>query len=235
MSPQITSVENNIGKKSSMALPKYFDGAINMNVLRQVILGVASNNHRSTSQTKTRAQVRGGGRKPWKQKGTGRARQGSSRAPHWIGGGITFGPSSEVNYSHSLSRALRTSALRMVIKLAYDAHHCIIVDALPVVHKTKDASLWLATLPIGPGHIIIIDAKSASISRGFSNLPYVSFQSLQSPRIDYIAQSDWIIITNDAVSSFTREKSKIHTVDDSAQSDVKVAKTKTSKKSKAVV
>ncbi|NCO44299.1 50S ribosomal protein L4 [Candidatus Berkelbacteria bacterium] len=199
MSPHIESRRVNERTTSSLAFPKALDIHINYNVIRQVILGVASNNHRSTAQTKTRGEVRGGGRKPWKQKGTGRARQGSSRAPHWIGGSVTFGPSTDVNYSHSLSQVMRTNALKMIFKIAYDTKHLIIVDSLPLCVKTKEALQWLSTLPIDEGHIVIIDTLSSAFSRGFKNIPYVSFQSMQSPRIDFIAHSDWIVMTRAAI------------------------------------
>lgn len=208
MSPHIETRTVNDDITPLIAFPKALDIKVNYNVIRQVILGVASNNHRSTAQTKTRGDVRGGGKKPWKQKGTGRARQGSSRAPHWIGGGVTFGPSTDVNYSHSLSQVIRRNALKMIFKVAHEAKHLIIVDSLPVVLKTKDALHWITSLPISEGHIVIIDSLSSSLSRGFKNIPYVSFQSMQSPRIDFIANSDWIVITKSAIDGLCLKTQK---------------------------
>lgn len=208
MSIQTEVKKSNIVHNTLGSLPKGFDIKVNDDLLRQVIIGTASNNHRSTSQTKTRADVRGGGRKPWKQKGTGRARQGSSRAPHWIGGGITFGPSTQINFSHILSQKLRKSALQMLIKRADEAKKLIIVESIPSCLKTKDATMWLATLPIKTGQGMVLDSLSSSYTRGFANIPYVRFQSLQSPRIDYIAESEWIIATQRAIDTICTHNTK---------------------------
>lgn len=204
-----TVVYSDIGaKKKEILLPEAFNTKINNNLLRDVIVGVRNNNHRPTASTKTRGDVRGGGKKPWKQKGTGRARQGSTRAPHWIGGGITFGPQTLKNYSSKLTQVSRKKALIMLFKVAFEANKLIVVDKIPPYLKTKESQVWIASLPIESGNISLLDTTSASYSRGYNNLNYLKFQSLQSPRIDLLSSSDWIIITEKALNSFIIQNKK---------------------------
>src|SRR5438045_1031069 len=118
----------------------------NLAVLHQVVVAQLANRRQGTADTRTRGEVRGGGRKPWRQKGTGRARQGSIRAPHWKGGGIVFGPHPR-SYHRDLPRKMRRLALRSALSAKLQEGELLVIDqlALPAA-KTKEMSALLARL-----------------------------------------------------------------------------------------
>ncbi len=107
-------------------------------LVHQVVEGMRSNKRAGTADTKGRGEVRGGGRKPWKQKGTGRARHGSSRSPIWVGGGVTHGPLAEKNYKRKITRKMRAQALFSVLSKKLKDNEILFVDTLtPSDIKTK--------------------------------------------------------------------------------------------------
>ena len=122
-----------------IALPaKVFGAKWRADLVHQVVEGMKSNSRAGTADTKGRGEVRGGGRKPWKQKGTGRARHGSSRSPIWVGGGVTHGPLAEKNYKRKISKKMRAQALFSVLSKKLKDEEILFVDslALPEI-KTK--------------------------------------------------------------------------------------------------
>lgn len=121
------------GKKTGMVtLPEaLFDVAWNDSLMHQVVTSMQGNARTPVAHTKTRGDVRGGGKKPWRQKGTGRARHGSTRSPIWRGGGITHGPRNEKNYARTIPRTMRTKALYMALSKKLKDGEIIFVDRLP--------------------------------------------------------------------------------------------------------
>lgn len=120
-------------------------------VLQQAVVAQQANSRRAIAHTKTRGEVRGGGRKPWRQKGTGRARHGSIRSPIWIGGGITFGPRSDRNFRLKINRQVRRQALRMALSAkAADDAVVLVQDVKPVGQKAKAAFQLLTALKLRP-------------------------------------------------------------------------------------
>ncbi|MEX2052120.1 MAG: 50S ribosomal protein L4, partial [Candidatus Paceibacterota bacterium] len=119
---------------------KVFAAKWRSDLVHQVVEGMRSNKRSGTADTKDRGEVRGGGKKPWKQKGTGRARHGSSRSPIWVGGGVTHGPLSEKNYKRKISKSMRAQALFSVLSKKLKDGEILFVDSLETsAIKTKDA------------------------------------------------------------------------------------------------
>src|SRR3990167_443944 len=115
----------------SIELPaKVFAAKWRSDLVHQVVEGMRSNKRAGTADTKDRGEVRGGGRKPWKQKGTGRARHGSSRSPIWVGGGVTHGPLAEKNYKRKISKKMRAQALFSVLSRKLKDGEIIFIDSL---------------------------------------------------------------------------------------------------------
>ncbi|MDP2909462.1 MAG: 50S ribosomal protein L4 [bacterium] len=114
---------------------------MNTDFLHQVVLSQMSNRRQGTAKTKDRSEVSGGGKKPWKQKGTGRARHGSNRSPLWVGGGVTFGPTNEKNYKRIVPKKMRRKAILMVLSEKAKGNLILILDKLEAEKpKTKDFS-----------------------------------------------------------------------------------------------
>ncbi|MDI6816025.1 MAG: 50S ribosomal protein L4 [Actinomycetota bacterium] len=136
--------------------PEVFEVKLNEAVVHQVIKGQLAGARRGTAKTKTRAEVRGGGRKPWRQKGTGRARIGSIRAPHWVGGGTVFGPKPR-DYSFNVPKKMRRLALKSILSMKARDGKLVIVDDFGLTGpKTKDAIKTLKNLEINAKTTVIV-------------------------------------------------------------------------------
>jgi large subunit ribosomal protein L4 len=158
-----------------------FGVAWNADLVHEVVVGMQANARNSTAHTKDRSEVRGGGRKPWKQKGTGRARHGSRRSPIWTGGGVTFGPRSEKDYSVKINKKVRTKALATVLSKKYADGEIFFVDSLKMDEpKTKDAKAIIAALAKGTENesfatkrknaaVVIIADRDLATEKSFRN------------------------------------------------------------------
>lgn len=144
-----TSVYSQEGKEvSKITLPENIFGvAWNANLVHEVVVSMQSNARAGTAHAKDRSEVRGGGKKPWKQKGTGRARHGSSRSPIWAGGGVAHGPRNDKDYSRTINKNVRAKALACVLSQKFADGEIVFIDELNFAEaKTNDAKKLLATL-----------------------------------------------------------------------------------------
>jgi large subunit ribosomal protein L4 len=145
----------------------------NIAVIHQALLLQLANARRGTHDTKTRAEVRGGGRKPWRQKGTGRARQGSIRAPHWVGGGVAFGPHPR-KYTQRMPKRMRRLAVRSALSAKVRDGRLTVIEGLDGIEpKTKAMIKLLAALPESRSYLILLPEKSEVIERASGNLKNV--------------------------------------------------------------
>ncbi len=145
----------------------------NIGVMHQAMLMQAANARLGTHDTKTRSEVRGGGKKPWRQKGTGRARQGSTRAPQWIGGGVVWGPHPR-KYTHRMPKQMRRLAVRGALTAKLRDERVTVVRGLGEIEpKTKVMKGILEKLPAHRSVLIVIPEKTETIERAAGNLPNV--------------------------------------------------------------
>ncbi len=180
----------------------------NADLVHQVVEGIRSNKRAGTADTKGRGEVRGGGRKPWKQKGTGRARHGSSRSPIWVGGGVTHGPLAEKNYKKKISKNMMKAALFSVLSKKFKDGEVIFVDSLSTPNiKTKSAVEVMKNLSKGTGikdfsiskkprAVIALTAKDEKTNKSFRNLPQVEMSLMQNINPHQILNLKYLIIEN---------------------------------------
>jgi len=163
-------------------------------------LRLARNNFRQgTADTKTRSEVSGGGRKPWRQKGTGRARQGSTRAPHWIKGGIVFGPHPR-SYSIKMNRKERRLALKSALAYKAIESKLVVVDALNVeTSKTKEMKAILKDLNIAKKVLIVVDELTDNLILSSRNLSNVLLLSVDEVNTYDVVYADTMVITEKAL------------------------------------
>jgi large subunit ribosomal protein L4 len=151
-----------------------FGVEVNEAVLHQAVVLQLANQRLGTHKTKTRAEVRGGGRKPWKQKGTGRARAGSTRSPIWVGGGITFGPQPR-SYKKTLPRKVRRLALKAALASKIEGGNIVVLEGLQMsAPKTKDMVAVLKNLNFADGKtLIVVSENDVNVEKSANNIPGV--------------------------------------------------------------
>jgi len=154
-------------------LPAALEGDVNSAVLWQAVRSYRANQRQGTADTKTRAEVRGGGRKPWRQKHTGRARHGSIRSPIWRGGGVTFGPHPR-DYSYHLSGKIRKRALLSSIRAKVADQALLAVETLDLEPKTKALSTWLKSSGIKGSALLVTEKHEPNLVRISRNMKRVS-------------------------------------------------------------
>lgn len=161
---------------------------------------LADKRHASAT-TKTRGLVRGGGKKPWRQKGTGRARFGSSRNPIWRGGGIVFGPLGNENYTKKISRGSKRLALRQAFSLAHTAGKIIIAEA-KTTGKTRDiADFLLKHKTVGQKVVLLTDAKTPELARATKNIREIELVNARYITVYHILNADKLIISPKALKA----------------------------------
>lgn len=173
----------------------------NIAVMHQALVRQQANARKGTHNTLTRGLVRGGGKKPWRQKGTGRARQGSTRAPQWIGGGVVWGPHPR-SYAQSMPRKMRRLAIRSALSAKLRDGRLTVVDGLDVIEpRTKAMKGVLAALPQGRSTLIVTSGRVESILRGAGNLEDV--ETIQAPYLNVrdVLKYERLVVTRDAIGA----------------------------------
>jgi large subunit ribosomal protein L4 len=151
-------------KKGTVILTENFSLPWNADLVHQVVTSLMSNKRKPYAHTKTRGEVRGGGKKPWQQKGTGRARHGSTRSPIWVGGGVTHGPRNEKNYDRKVSKKMRVKALYTILSRKFKDGEILFVDSLSLkTPKTREAVANLNALSGIQGFERLMKKKNAAV------------------------------------------------------------------------
>jgi large subunit ribosomal protein L4 len=167
---------------------------INQALMHQALLRQLANARLGTHKTKTRSEVRGGGRKPWRQKGTGRARQGSIRSPQWRGGGIVFGPTPR-SYKQKMPRKMRRQALRSALSVKATESQVKVLDALEMsVPKSKEVLSLLQNLGVDSSALILLPQRDEVILRSVRNLPKVRTLVAQYLNVRDLLKYDFILV-----------------------------------------
>ena len=182
--------------------PAIFDIEINEHAVHMAVVQYLANQRQGTKSAKTRAEVRGGGRKPWRQKGTGRARAGSTRAPHWRHGGVAFGPQSDKNYTLKMNRKEKRLALKSALSYKVIDKELVIIDELKLEsNKTKEMKDILANLKVERNVMLLIDELDENAVLAARNLNNVLLLAADEINTMDVISANKIIATEAAIKS----------------------------------
>lgn len=182
---------------------KIFKQRFNEPLVHQVVKAEMANMRQGNASTKTRALVSGGGAKPWRQKGTGRARAGSNRSPLWRGGGITFGPEPR-DYYQRIPKKMRKGALKSVLSSKFKNSEAVIIDTIVFKGpKTKKAEEILWNLKLEGKTTILLANKDENLEKSFRNLPDARVISLDKISVYGVLDNKNLVLTGEAVSKLT--------------------------------
>ena len=172
---------------------------VNEHAVYEVVKNQLANKRQGTQSAKTRAEVRGGGKKPWRQKGTGRARQGSIRAPQFTGGGVVFAPKPR-DYSYRVPKKLRRLALKSVLTSKVESGEIIIVDKIDFdAPKTKEMANFLSNIKADKKALIVMEEKNENVIKSANNIPNIATALVNTINVYDIINCNSFIITKDAV------------------------------------
>ena len=238
-------VHNQEGKEvGKTALPERLFGlAWNPDLVHQVVVSMQANARTRVAHTKDRSDVRGGGRKPWKQKGTGRARHGSRTSPLWRGGGVTFGPRKEKSYTKKINKKMRAKALHTVLSRKLKEGEVLMLDTLTFAEpKTKTAKKVLVSLAAIPtfeaienkkknAALIAIPERSTDVMRSFQNIGSVFVEEVRNLNPVSVLTYKYLILVDPAKAIKILEARKVgHAVKKEAAVKKTAARKVTAKK-----
>ncbi|HEU4629008.1 MAG TPA: 50S ribosomal protein L4 [Gemmatimonadaceae bacterium] len=188
--------------RERVTLPaEYFDGTVNVPVMHQVVKAHLANQRQANAHTKNRRVVTGGNQKPWRQKGTGRARQGSTRAPHWVGGGTVFGPTNERNYEQTVPRKVRQLGRKSALNARAREQALLVVDALTLdAPKTATIRALVTKLGIAERKVLILtDGAKPNVYLSARNLPNVHVMPYADASTYHVLWSDVVVVESAAL------------------------------------
>jgi len=177
--------------------------APNHELLKSAYVAYMSNGRENLAVTKTRGLVSGGGKKPWKQKGTGRARFGSSRVPIWRGGGVVFGPTGLENYKKYITTSEKRKALKQALSLAVTDNKLIIIDNISTNGKTSEMAKLLKKIKATRNTLVVVDHKSAELTRSTSNLDKVKLVQAKYLNVYDLLNADSLVLTKPAIATIS--------------------------------
>lgn len=188
--------------REKVSLPQTtFDGTVNVPVMQQAVKAILANQRQATAYTKTRGLVVGGNQKPWKQKGTGRARQGSTRAPHWPGGGTVFGPHGDRNYSQQVPKQVRALARKSAFNARARENAVLVIDRFAYEKpKTSQLVQLLARLDLVHQNVLILtDGVKQAVYLSGRNLPKVRVLPFSDASTYDLLWSDVVLVEASAI------------------------------------
>ena len=176
-----------------------FGVEVNEHLVHMAVVNQLANNRQGTQKAKTRSEVSGGGRKPWRQKGTGHARQGSTRAPQWTGGGVVFAPKPR-DYSFKLNKKEKRAALKSALSSRVAENKIIVLDAFNMEEvKTKKFKAVMDALKVSKALVVVDDNNNVVLSA--RNIPSVKTASTSTINVYDILKYDTLVVTQDAVAT----------------------------------
>ena len=187
-----------------------FDGTINEAVVYQAINAYRANQRKGLASTKTRGEVSGGGKKPWKQKGTGRARVGSTRSPLWRHGGVVFGPHPR-DFGYTISDKIKNLALKSTLNAKVKENNLVILDSIKMDSaKTKEAAKMLSNLKLAPKKgqrgqkvLFLLDKSDRSVLAAMRNIRFINLNQAKDTHAYEVLNNTKLVITKDGLTQIT--------------------------------
>ena len=175
-------------------------------LIQKVVVAMLANLRKPWAQTKTRGEVRGGGKKPWRQKGTGRARAGSIRSPLWKGGGVIFGPRKERNYQQKINKKVRRQALLMVLSDKAADKKIIVLDEIKLENKkTKEFNQILKNLPIkAKNYLFIYQPKEKELIKAIRNISNLKVLSIENLNLIDLLKYEYLLMTKETLKEIEK-------------------------------
>lgn len=188
-------------KVKDMELPAVFSTEVKPHLLHSAVVNQLANRRAGTASTKTKGLVSGGGKKPWKQKGTGRARAGSSRSPLWRHGGTVFGPLPR-DYSYSLPKKEKRAAIASALAAKVSENLLVLLDKIELAEpKTKQVATLLESLGVSESALVLIASENKNLSLASRNIPSLKVLRLQNINVYDLLRYRYLITTPDAVNA----------------------------------
>ena len=197
MQTKVLNLEGQEVGKITLA-DEVFKAPYNEDLIHQAVVCYLTNQRQGTKSTLTRAEVAGGGRKPWRQKGTGRARQGSIRSPQWVHGGVVFAPKPR-DFSKKMNAAMRRGAFVSALSAMMNENAIVVVDDMNIEAKTKAAVKVLDALKLDRRVTVVTDGVNENALRAFGNLEKVNVTTADILNTYELVVSDKVLITKDAI------------------------------------
>lgn len=220
---KVTIVDNKGKKVDTLNLDeKIFDGKVNNALLQQVVVMYLANQRKAFANTKDRSQVRGGGKKPWRQKGTGRARAGSIRSPLWKGGGVVFGPKPK-DWHYQVPKAIKRQALISSFNAKLNEGSVTVIDGFKLEsHKTKAMLSVLKSLKLDKDKLIIISGKAdTNLLRSAGNIKNIDCVRADNLNAYQLLASDKVLIEKDAIRVIEKRLG-VRALEDKAKQGIQV-------------
>ena len=198
--PEVDVINTDNKKVGKITLnPEIFGSPVKGHLIHEVLVNQMANKRQGTAATKSKGMVRGGGAKPWKQKGTGRARAGSNRSPLWKGGGIVFGPHPR-DYSYKVPKQVRWEAMNSAFSAKVASQDLVVVDKIDLPEpKTKIMASMLKKLGLEGSLLILTTKNERLIGRAARNIPWVTVKNIESLSLYDIVSHRKLLITSDIV------------------------------------
>lgn len=215
-------IYNQSGKETGeMELPKVFDLPWNADLVHQVVTSQAANLRQPVAHVKNRGEVRGGGKKPWRQKGTGRARHGSIRSPLWKGGGVTHGPTKERSFEKKINKKMANRALALVLSAKIRDKELMILDALSLTQpKTKEAARIFENLSKIKSFgdiaakknraLLLLARNEVNIRRAARNLPFVEIEEARNATALDVINRKYVVLPQASIDVLSKRLTGKH-------------------------
>lgn len=199
--PNVTVFDVNGNKVSELALAESVFGIVpNTSAMHLAVVAYLAAQRQGTQSTKTRSEVSGGGKKPWRQKGTGRARQGSTRAPQWTHGGVVFAPKPR-SYKFTVNKKVRRLAMKSAFSVKAQENNIIVVDKIALDEfKTKKIAAMLKAVEAEKKPLIVLDTADQKVIKSAANIPGAKTTQVNTLNVYDILNAEKLVIVKDAVS-----------------------------------